>query len=112
MVPQLGDGGQVKLVVRRVHDVEALADGLHHAVLDPVVDQLYVVARPSRPAVEIARLGREGADCRLEALEDVPLATEHRAEPNAQTPDPAAHPHVEPLEASLLDHGGPALAVV
>ena len=112
MVPEPGDGGQIELVVRGVHDVEALADRLHHAVFDPVVDHLDVVAGSGGTAVQVARFGRQGLDRRFEALEDLALATDHRAEPNAQPPDPATDAHVEPFEAVLLDHRGPTLAVM
>ena len=39
------------------HDVEALGDRLHDAVLDAVVDHLDEVARADRPAVQVAVLG-------------------------------------------------------
>ena len=43
--PQLGDRGEVEVVVARVHDLEAFGVRLHQAVFDAVVDHLHVVAR-------------------------------------------------------------------
>ena len=63
--PDLGDVGEVEgeavLLgeLRRagvLQDVEALGDGLHHAVLDAVVDHLDEMAGAARPGMEVALL--------------------------------------------------------
>ena len=64
--PELGDRREVELVVARVQDLEALGVGLHHAVLDAVVDHLHVVAGARAADVEVAALRREGREDRLE----------------------------------------------
>src|ERR1051325_11731715 len=79
------------------HDVEALGDRLHDAVLDPVVDHLDEMASADRAAVQIAVLGgacdllaaRRALDAaatgcerledRIEALHDVLVAADHHA---------------------------------
>ena len=89
----LGDGR----VVRALHDVEALGERLHDAVLDAVVDHLDEVARADRAAVQIALLRgagdlvaarraldlaaawRERLEDRIEALDDLVLAADHEA---------------------------------
>ena len=40
LVPEVGDRGEVEVAIGRLEELEALGVGLHHAVLDAVVDHL------------------------------------------------------------------------
>ena len=44
LVPEVGDGRQVEVPLGGLEELEALGVGLHHAVLDAVVDHLDEVA--------------------------------------------------------------------
>ena len=75
--PDLGDVGEIELVAavfrhrRRIdvaQDVEALGEGLHHPVLDAVVDHLDEMAGAGRPAIEVALLDAGIAPLRGPAL--------------------------------------------
>ena len=89
----LGDGR----VAGAAHDVEALGERLHDAVLDAVVDHLDEVPAADRAAVQVAVLGgaadllaagraldaaaprREGLEDRIEALHRGAVAADHQA---------------------------------
>src|SRR4051794_12517912 len=65
LAPALDRAGDVVHVLRRLEQLPALGQGLHHAVLDAVVDHLGVVTGADRAGVhEAVRAGR------LERLED------------------------------------------
>lgn len=55
--PQLGDLAHVELEIALVHELEALAVGLHHGVLDSVVDHLDEVPGPRQADVRVAVVG-------------------------------------------------------
>ncbi len=65
-----------------------------------------------RTAVQVPLLRGKGLHRRLEGLEHLALAADHRAEADLQPPHPAGDPHVEPLESLLGERGRPALRVV
>src|SRR5262245_42653793 len=105
----LGDGG----VARAAHDVEALGERLHDAVLDPVVDHLDEVAAADRPAVQVAILGGaaqllaprgaldaaaprcEGLEDRIEALDHGGVAPDHQAVASLEAEHATAGPGVD-----------------
>ena len=55
-----------RFVVMR-EQVEALAERLHHAELDPVVDELDEIAGAGRAGMYVSLIGRERAQQRLKA---------------------------------------------
>ena len=104
--PEVGDPGEVQAVRALVHQREALGDGLHHAVLDPVVDHLHVVAGAVGAHVSVAVLGRERAEEGLEVAEDGLLAAHHEAVADLEPPDAPAGPDVHVVEAERLERLG------
>ena len=62
--------------------------------------------------MQVAALGRQRPNDRLEALEHLALAAEHRAEADLEAPDAAGDAHVEPVEALRLQLGRVAARVV
>src|SRR5690349_1297181 len=107
---------------RRVaQDVEPLRIGLHHPVLDPVVDHLREVARAYRPGMHIAALRariasftprrrrditlprRQRIEDRIEMLDGRLLAADHHAIAFLETPDAAARPDIDVLDAALRE---------
>ena len=137
--PDLGDVGKVQVVlvvlgvaerrrlgvdrvislsdVRGAEDAEPFGVGSHEPVFDSVVDHLDEVARPVRPAVEVAVLRGpfhlvasrrqrdvppargEPLEDRVEMLHDVRLAADHHAVAPLEAPDAAARPDVHVVNA-------------
>src|SRR5262245_22886297 len=103
--------------IGRAQDAQALGVGCHGAVLDPVVDHLDEVAASVRSAVEIASLGgaadglspgRAGdvagagsqlSEYRIEVLHHRRLAADHQAIASLASPDSAAGPDVDVVDA-------------
>ena len=96
-------------------DRQALGDGRHHPVLDPVVDHLHKVSRTIRAAVQVALLsrsagcatgrrlgvastGRDGRPDGIEALDDGVLPADHQAVAAVQTPDTAGRADVDVVD--------------
>ncbi len=104
--PHFGDVGQVEIVAlvgrqllrgAALHDVEAFGEGLHHAVLDAVMDHLDEMAGTDRAGVDVAALGprvellssfgaldgadarRQGREDRIEVLHALGIAADHQA---------------------------------
>ena len=69
VLPDLADLLQVERVLRLFEHLEALGVGLHHPVLDAVVDHLDEVAGAVRAAQAVAVLGRQRLDGWLDARE-------------------------------------------
>ena len=63
-----------------MQDLEALRVGLHHPVLDAVVDHLHVVASARRADVQVAVRRSERPEDGLERLHRIGVATDHQAE--------------------------------
>ena len=73
MLPDSGDLVQVEVQHFLLgHELEALAQRLHHSVFDPVVDHLREMPRAGRPhqAVALVRAGRQRLEDGLPAGED------------------------------------------
>src|SRR5690349_20703453 len=100
VVPQVGDLLELEPVVRGVEDLEALRVGLHHPVLDPVMDHLHVVARARTARVQVAVLRGERAEDRLERRDGLAVAPDHQAEPDLESPDAAADAGVDVADAT------------
>ncbi len=58
----VGDGGQVRAVLRGVEDLEPLRVRLHQAVLDAVVDHLGEVAGARGTGMDVAAFRRQGPE--------------------------------------------------
>jgi hypothetical protein len=124
--PDFGDVGQVEvkaLVGRQLlrgtvlHDVEALGEGLHHAVLDAVMDHLHEVAGARGAGVDVAALGarierlapagafdlanprRQCREDRIEPLHRLGVAADHQAVAALQAPHAARRADIEIMEA-------------
>src|SRR5262249_49169667 len=109
-----------------LHDVEALGEGLHHAVLDAVMDHLDEMAGADRSGMEIALLGTrvelaasfgalDGADAgrqcredRIEPLHAFGIAADHQAVAALQAPYAAGCPDIEIVDALGLELAGTA----
>ena len=111
---------------RALHDVEALGDRLHDAVLDAVVDHLDEVARADGAAVQVAVFGgaaafatrraldraaarRERLEDRIEPRHDLGVAADHHAVAALEAVDAAARAGVdvaELLRARAPSRGG------
>jgi hypothetical protein len=90
-----------RLVVVR-QQIEPLANRLHHAEFDPIVDELYEVAGAGRAGMDIAAIRREGAQQRLDMRHCHALAADHKAGSVASAFDTAGRSHVDELSAFRL----------
>ena len=88
-----------------LEQVDALADRLQHAELDPVVDQLHEVAGTWRPGVNIAALDRESLEDRLDARDSLPLAADHEAGAMQGAGNAAARAEIGEAKAARLHAG-------
>ena len=93
-------------LVGLLHDLEALAVGLHEPVLDAVVDHLHEVAGAHRPHVGVAALGGEGQEDRLATATTAFVAADHQAVAVGEPPDPARGAGVDEADAPFGQRGG------
>ena len=100
------------VVVRGVHDLEALGVRLHQAVLDPVVDHLHVVPGARTADVEVAALRGERREHRHQRIDGRVVAADHQAVADLEPPDPARRPGVDVVDALVLERGVAADVVV
>ena len=110
--------------VRVLQHVQAFGIRRHDAVLDAVVDHLDEVAGAVRAAVQVSAFRRadgralaawrrwSGRDAwrqrgedRIEMRDDCRLAADHLAEAALESPDPAARPDVDVVDAALAERG-------
>ena len=112
MAPQLGHRREIDLVLAFVHQLEAFRIGLHEAVLDAVVDHLHIMAGAVRADMQVAALGRQRPEHRLQAPAHVGLAAHHQTVALGQAPDPAARSGVDIMNPALRERGGAAHIVV
>ena len=112
VAPHADDGGGVDVKLAGAQQLEALGVGLHHPVLDAVVDHLGEVAGAHRPAVHEPSLGGEGVEDRLHDGHLLRLAADHEAEALLQAPDAAAHAGVDEEDPPLGQQLAPADGVV
>src|SRR4051794_14154314 len=100
-----------------LHDVEAFGKGLHHAVLDAVVDHLDEVSGAGGPGVKVTLLdamdvaawlwrtrdvaepGRQRGEDGIEARNRFLVAADHEAIATVQPPDAAAGPDIKVMDA-------------
>src|SRR5262249_43549916 len=128
--PHLGDVGQVEVValvsrqLRRgtaPHDVKALGEGLHHAVLDPVMDHLDEMPGADGPGMDVAALGARvellasfgalggpapgprGGEHRHKPLPAPGTAADHQAVAALRPPPPPRRPDIEMVVALGLE---------
>ena len=128
--PHLRDVRQVQVVAivlvkllggRVAENVEALGVSLHQPVFDAVVNHLHEVPRARGPAVKITFLGRsaeffpprsagnaaepgsERLENWVEALDHVLFAADHHAVSALESPNAAAGPDVDVVNAFLAD---------
>src|SRR4029453_17629698 len=101
LAPALDDAGHVVHVLARLEQLVALGEGLHHAVLDAVVDHLGVVAGADRAGVHEAVL--PGRRWRLEDrhrhLDVLGVAADHQRVAVLVTPDAAGDAGVDVADA-------------
>src|SRR3954451_17774320 len=88
-VPQPRDLLELDRELRLVHEVKALGVGLHHPVLDAVVDHLHEVPRAGRAEVPPAVRRREHIQDRGELLDRLVGAAGHHAVAHVEPPHPA-----------------------
>jgi hypothetical protein len=112
VAPDARDLVQVEAELGGVQQLEALAERLHHPVLDAVVDHLDEVAGAGRADVGVAVLGREALDERLDDRVALRVAADHHAVTLLQPPDAARDAGVHVVDALLHRLGGAALRVV
>src|SRR5207245_4212146 len=111
VLPDAGDLPQVEAeLALRLHQGEPLGVGLHQAVLDAVVDHLHEVARTDRPDAPPAsvRGRRQRNEGRLQPIDDLGRPADHQAVPVLETPDAAARPLVDVVDAPRGEGAGPA----
>ena len=102
VAPDRGDLVQVEReLLGRLHDLEALAVGLHEAVLDAVVHHLHEVAGPDRAHVGVPVLGGQGQEGRLDHGHGLLGAPHHEAVALLQAPHPARGAGVDEADALL-----------
>src|ERR671912_1262070 len=104
LIPQVRDGAEVEIVLALLHDLEPFGVGLEHGVLDPVVDHLDKVPGPGAAHVGVAVLGGEGLQGGLYVLVGVPVAADHEAVADLETPDPTARTRVQKAQSPLAEH--------
>src|SRR5678815_4588628 len=93
--PNAGDAFHVDLEFARVDQLEALAVGLHHPVLDPVVDHLDKVPRAALAEVRPPVRWRERVESWLHVVDRARLAADHHAVADLEAPDAARDADVE-----------------
>src|SRR3989338_2282675 len=98
MHPERGDGADIEAVLTRVHQREAFGVRLHEAVLDPVMNHLHVVAGSVPANPQIAALGREREEDRLEIHAHVLLAPDHQAVAFLEAPYASARTGIDVVE--------------
>jgi len=69
VLPDLANLAQIERVLGFLENLEALGVGLHHPVLDAVVDHFDEVAGPVRAEMPVAVFGRQGLDGWFDARE-------------------------------------------
>ena len=93
-------------------DLEALRQGLHHPVLDAIVDHLDEVPRAAGADVGVAifhlTCRSQAFEGRFQALKSLPLPTDHQAVTDFQAPDTSAGADVQKVNAPLAQHLRPA----
>ena len=97
--PHARDLVKIEAELARVQELEPLAVGLHHPVLDAVVDHLHEVARTGAPEVRPAVRWRERVEHRLRDRDRVRRPADHHAVAHLQPPDPAGDADVEETES-------------
>src|SRR5215210_5619261 len=107
LVPQAREGPEVIVVAGLLEDLEPLGVGLEHPVLDAVVNHLGEVTRTGVPEKGVSVLGREGREGRLDVLEGIGVAPDHRAVADIVAPDTPRHSGIEPPQARVPDLPGP-----
>ena len=109
MVPQLCNLVQIEReILRRVQNLIPLGVRLEHAVLDPVVHHLYVVPCSGGTNVGVAVWRRERPKNRLAMSERRRRGADHETITAFETPDAAARPDVDELDALGLKRLGAA----
>src|SRR5215210_9365884 len=111
LVPEAREGPEVIVVTGLLEDLEPLGVGLEHPVLDAVVDHLREVPGTRVPEKGVSVLGREGREGRLDVLESIGVAPDHRAVAHVVAPDTPRHSGVEPPQARVPDLPGPRQGV-
>ena len=81
----MSDGLEVVIKVARLHERKTLADRLHHAVLDAVVDHLHEVTAARTTGVQQAALARHVIEHGLHILICATIAADHEAGAVAST---------------------------
>src|SRR6266545_1817362 len=97
--PHRGDALHIDVELAGVDELEAFAVGLHHPVLDPVVDHLYEVARAALSEVGPAVRRRERIEHRLHALDRASVTADHHAVAVLEPPYAAGDSDVEKVES-------------
>src|SRR5262245_19972274 len=80
----------------------AFGDGLHHSVLDTIVDHLGEVAATKLPAIEISIGNGDRLENRLAIIEDLLLATDHYACPIKSALHTTTRSAIEIMNTELL----------
>jgi hypothetical protein len=109
--PAIVDGGclgQIERVAGCPEHGKPLSDGLHHAVLDAVVDHLHEVARAGAGEEAEAVVDRDGRPQLAIQLEVLPIATDHQTRPRARTRGAAGDAHVDESDAPPREALSPA----
>src|SRR6266542_328979 len=96
--PHARDALHVDVEVARVDELEALAVGLHHPVLDAVMDHLDEVARATLPEMRPAVRRCERVERRLQAFHRARFAADHHAVTVVQSPLSAGYADIEVVE--------------
>jgi hypothetical protein len=91
--PAIQHRADVERLAVVLQQIESLADRLHDAKLDPIVDELHEVARAGRSGMDIGAIRRQRAH-------RVALAADHKAGAVASTVDAAGRSHIDELDAS------------
>ena len=105
VAPDAGDLLELELVLRVIHDLEALGVGLHEPVLDAVVHHLHEVPGARSAHVCIPVLRRERLEDRLESLHRLSIAADHQTEAHFESPDPTGDTRIDevnPVVSRLL----------
>ena len=114
MTPDLGDLMQIEIEILALHDREAFGIGLHHAVLDPVVDHLGEVTRAVGTDMAPALVGgrRQTLEQRPERFDGRRLAANHHAVAFLQAPDTTAGTDVDVMQVAFAQRLGPTHRVL
>src|SRR5215213_11834774 len=107
LVPQAREGPEVVVVAGLLQDLEPFGVGLEHPVLDAVVDHLGEVPGSRVPEERVPLPGREGLEGRLDVLEGVRVAPDHRAVADVVAPDASRDSGIEPPQTRVPDLPGP-----